>query len=120
MERIPTELIYLLLFLGIIVFNYVMQQAARRRRAEEEAQAQAEAEAQPQEELPEDVWGRTPAPPPAIVLAPRPAPPPPPAAPPPPPPTVRRPRSPARSLLNTKQGLRQAIVLAMILERPRL
>jgi hypothetical protein len=60
MERFPVELIYVLVFLGIVLFNYMMQQAARRRRQEQEAQAAARGGPPPaQKELPEHIWRRT-------------------------------------------------------------
>lgn len=110
MERFPTELIYLLIFLGIIVFNFLRQQAARRR---QEEQAQAPPEPPPAAEEPlEDVWGRLPAPAPAAapVLAVRPAPPALPAA----PPHQRRPH-PVRAALKDKRDLRRAVILMMVL-----
>ncbi|HJS38065.1 MAG TPA: hypothetical protein VJ789_08055, partial [Burkholderiales bacterium] len=76
MERFPAWLI-ILVFLGIIVFNFLMQRAARRRQQEEQAQAQP-APPPVEEEVLEDIWGRTPTPalaptPPPPVLAARPA-----------------------------------------------
>jgi hypothetical protein len=110
MERFPVELLYVLAFAGIILFNYVMQRAARRRQQEEEAQAQAAAPA-PAEEAPlEDIWGRTPAPaaPAAPVIVTRPA----------PiraePPAPRR-LHPVRALLKERRDLRRAVILTMVL-----
>jgi hypothetical protein len=59
-------LIYVLIFIGIMAFNYFLQQSARRRRQEEQAQEQAQQEALQQEGGPAsdeplpDVWGRKP------------------------------------------------------------
>lgn len=114
MERIPTELVYILIFLGIIIFNYVMQQAARRRQQEEAEQA-AQAEPPPAEDEPlEDIWGRSraPVPEPAPVFVPRPAQPAPRAA---PPVTTQRRRHPIRELLKSKRDLRRAAVLVTVL-----
>jgi hypothetical protein len=115
MERFPVELLYVLAFVGFILFNYFVQQA-RRRRQEEQAQAQAQPAPPPvEEEILEDIWGRTPTP------APAPAPPPPvlaarPAAPPiaAQPPAPRR-THPVRALLHDKRDLRRAVVLMMVL-----
>jgi hypothetical protein len=115
MERFPVELLYVLGFIAIVLFNYIAQRAARRRQQEEEAQAQAAEQAAPppaEEELLEDVWGRTPtpAPAPAPVLAPRPA-----ALPIAAPPPAPRRSHPARALLRDKRDLRRAVVLMMVL-----
>jgi len=61
MKGLPTELIYLLIFGGILLFNFFSQQAARRRQAE--AQQEEEQEVPHDEPLPEDppdIWGRPP------------------------------------------------------------
>jgi hypothetical protein len=110
MERFPVELLYVLGFIAIVLFNYFARRAARRRQEEEQAQAQA---APPvEEELLEDVWGRTPTPAPALasVAAPRPAPLPIAAQ----PPAPRR-THPVRALLHDKRDLRRAVVLMMVL-----
>jgi hypothetical protein len=119
MERIPVELLYVLAFIGFILFNYFVQKAARRRREEEQAQA-APQPAPPlaEEELLEDIWGRTPtpapapapAPTPAPVLAPRPA-----ALPIAAQPPAPRRAHPVRALLHDKRDLRRAVVLMMVL-----
>jgi hypothetical protein len=105
-------LIYVLIFLGILLLNYVMQRAARRRQQEEQAQVEAPAEPPPAADEPlEDIWGRTSAraPAPAPVLAPHPAPPVLAQAPAP------RLMHPARVLLMDKRDLRRAVVLMMVL-----
>jgi hypothetical protein len=111
MERFPVELLFVLGFIAIVLFNYFAQRAARRRQQEEKAQAQP-APQPVEEELLEDVWGRTPTPAPAAapVLAPRPAPLPVRAE----PPAPRR-RHPVRALLSNKRDLRRAVVLTMVL-----
>jgi hypothetical protein len=110
MERFPVELLFILAFVGFILFNYFVQ-AARRRRQEEQAQAQP-APPPVEEELLEDIWGRTPtpAPAPAPVLAPRPA-----ALPIAAPPPAPRRSHPVRALLHDKRDLRRAVVLMMVL-----
>ena len=116
MERFPVELLYVLGFIAIVVYNFFAQRAARRRQQQEQAQAEAvpaepAPESSPQTELPEDVWGRTAtAPTPAPVPVPRLAPPPVRAA----PPAPRR-LHPARALLKDKRDLRRAVVLMMVL-----
>jgi len=114
MERFPVELIYVLVFLGIVVFNFMRQLAARRRRQEEEAQAKAAAPAPAKEQPLEDIWGRTPAPAApataAAVIVTRPAPPAIRAE----PPAPRR-LHPVRALLHDRRDLRRAVVLAMVL-----
>jgi hypothetical protein len=121
MERLPAELIYIIIFIGIVLFNVFAQRAARRRQAEQAAQAppaDALEEPSPDETILEDVWGRRPEapPPPLPVYAPRPASP---AATPAAPPTAGkgagRPRHPVRSLLAGKRDLRRAVVLTMVL-----
>jgi hypothetical protein len=114
MERFPVELLYVLAFVGIVLFNLVMQRAARRRQKEEQAQTQeAEKQAAPPPDEPlEDIWGRSrapvPAPPP--VLAPRPEPLAVLAA-----PSAPRRAHPVRALLKEKRDLRRAVVLVMVL-----
>src|SRR5687767_13166603 len=103
MERFPVELLYVLGFVAIVLFNFLAQRAARRRRQQEEAQAEAAPESPPQDELAEDVWGRgATAPAPAAVPVAR-------AASPPPvrteSPAPRR-LHPARALLKDKRDLR--------------
>jgi hypothetical protein len=113
MERIPTELLYVLAFLAIILFNFIAQRAARRRQQQEQAEEPAPPEPAPAEDAPlEDIWGRTAAPAPASapVVAPRPAP----AAVRAEPPRPRR-LHPARALLKDKRDLRRAVVLMMVL-----
>ncbi len=109
MERFPVELLYVLGFLALVLFNYFAQRAARRREQQEKAQtAVAPAAPSVEEELPEELWGRTvtpPAPPPAPVLVRRSA---------PPPPAPRR-LHPVRALLKDKRDLRRAVVLMMVL-----
>jgi hypothetical protein len=110
MERFPVELLYVLAFVGFILFNYFVQKAARRRQEEEQAQAAAPA---PAEEAPlEDIWGRTPAPAPAAapVIVTRPAPAPIRAE----PPAPRR-LHPVRALLKDRRDLRRAVVFMMVL-----
>jgi hypothetical protein len=111
MERFPVELLFVLGFIAIVLLNYFAQRAARRRQEEEQAQAQP-APPPVEEQLLEDVWGRTPtpAPAPAPVLAPRP-----PvlsiATQPPAPARIH----PVRALLHDKRDLRRAVVLMMVL-----
>jgi hypothetical protein len=111
MERFPVELLYVLGFIAIVLFNFIAQRAARRRQQEEEAQAQP-APAPVEEELLEDVWGRTPAPAPAPapVAAPLPA-----ALPIAAQPPAPRRIHPVRALLHDKRDLRRAVVLMMVL-----
>jgi hypothetical protein len=111
MERFPVELLYVLGFIAIVLFNHFAQRAARRRQQEEQAQAQP-APPPVEEALLEDVWGRTPipAPAPAPVAAPRPAAPPIAAQ----PPAPRR-AHPVRALLHDKRDLRRAVILMMVL-----
>jgi hypothetical protein len=112
MERFPVELIYVLIFLGIVLFNFMRQLAARRRQQEEEAQAKTAAPAPAEEPPLEDVWGRTPAPAaaaPAVIVA-RPAPPAIRAE----PPAPRR-LHPVRALLQDSRDLRRAVILMMVL-----
>ena len=112
MERFPVELLYVLGFIAIVLFNYIAQRAARRRR--KEADAQAQTAPPPVEEEPlEDIWGRNPAPSPtpAPVLAPRPAAVPTAAE----PPAQQRRSHPLRARLQDKLELRRAVVLMMVL-----
>lgn len=118
MERIPTELIYVLVFLGLIVFNFVIQQMARRR--QQEAAGQEGQEAQPYEppaaedEPLEDLWGRAPAPAPEPVTAPAAVPRPMRSAGVAQAPAQRRPH-PVRELLQSRRDLRRAAVLMTVL-----
>jgi hypothetical protein len=113
MERFPVELLYVLGFIAIVLFNFIAQRAARRRQQEEQAQAQP-APAPVEAELLEDVWGRTPAPAPAPapapVLAPRPE-----ALPIAAQPPAPRRTHPVRALLHDKRDLRRAVALMMVL-----
>ncbi len=118
MERFPVELLYVLAFVGFVLFNYFVNRAARRRQQAEEAQEAtqpAPPPAEAAEEVPfEDYWGRSaepapaPSPPPVVAQPMR-------AAPPAPPPPVRRRLHPARALLKDKRDLRRAVVLMMVL-----
>ena len=112
MERFPVELLYVLGFIAIVLFNYIAKRAARRRQQEEE-QTQAQPAPSPVEEvLLEDVWGRTPTPTPAPapLAAPRPA-----ALPITAQPPAPRRAHPVRALLQNKRDLRRAVVLMMVL-----
>jgi hypothetical protein len=117
MERFPVELLYVLGFIAIVLFNFIAQRAARRRQQAEEAHAApppAQPAAPPPEEPLEDIWGRTPAaarasaaasaPAPVARVAPLPAP----AEP-------SRRRFPVRALLDDRRGLRRAIILMTVL-----
>jgi hypothetical protein len=111
MERFPVELLYVLGFIAIVLFNYFAQRAARHRQQQEEAQAQS-APPPVEEPLLEDVWGRTPtpAPVPAPLAAPRPA-----ALPIAVQPPAPRRTHPVRALLHDRRDLRRAVVLMMVL-----
>jgi hypothetical protein len=112
MERIPIELLFVLAFIGIVLFNYLMQRAPRRRQQDEQPQAEAAAKAAAalNEEQPlEEMWGRSPAPAAAPVLVARAA-----------PlaqaePLAPRRRHPLRALLRDKRNLHRAIVLMTVL-----
>ena len=111
MERVPTELLYLLVFFAIIVLNVIARQAARRRQQQEQAEPPPVPAPAPAEDAPlEDIWGRSPAPAPMPVAA---APTAPPAA------AVRRQSArrihPVRALLKERRDLRRAVVLTMVL-----
>jgi hypothetical protein len=111
MERIPTELLYLLVFFAIIVLNVIARQAARRRQQQEQAEQPTVPAPVPAEDAPlEDIWGRSPAPAPMPVAEVRTAPPPAAAQP-------QRPRRihPVRDLLKGRRDLRRAVVLMMVL-----
>ena len=112
MERFPVELLYVLGFVVIVLLNFIAQRAARRRQQQEEAQAPVPSDAPPlEEELSDDIWGRTPTrAPPMPVLVAHPAPPPARAEPP-----LRRSVHPVRALLKDKRDLRRAVILMMVL-----
>lgn len=109
MKDFPVELIYILIFAAILLFNYVMQQAARRRRSEMPRHEP------PQDEPLPEIWGRAP-PNPATLSVP--------AAPVEP---VRRSEAPTpssarprrrftrRSLMGTRRDVQNAFVIAAIL-----
>ena len=120
MDRIPVELIYLVLIAGFVLFNWLTEAAAQRRRQEEQAQVEeaetpGQYEPEPPAFEPEPVeyrWGNVPArvPEPAPAPAPvsRPA------------PAVAAPSSarrlhPVRALLKDKPSLRRAVILSMVL-----
>jgi hypothetical protein len=118
MKGFPTELIYALLFGAALLFNFVMQRAAKRKKREA-----APDEAMPDEpfpeEIPEEVWGRSARtrvdmPEPAAVVAPArravaPA------------PSRARPgrRFARQSLFGTRRKVQDAFVVAAILGRCR-
>jgi hypothetical protein len=115
MERIPTELLYVLAIAGYFIFSYFAQRAARNRQQQEQPPVE-EAAAPPaalEEQLPEEIWGRPPATPVAPAVAA--------AIPRPPAPRVQaaapasRRVHPARALLQDKRDLRRAVVLMMVL-----
>jgi len=114
MDRFPVEILYVLAFLGFVLFNFLSQLAARRRRQEEQAQAGEPLESAAEPPFPaepeplEDVWGRPPAPaaPPAPLPTPRPA---------LPELRVAPRRHPVRALLSDRRDLRRAVVLMMVL-----
>ena len=111
MERFPVEVIYLIIFAGFVLFNWLAQQAARRRQQEEQARAGGPAQDEPppvEAEPPENIWGRTRAPGPARPPVPAPV------ARPAPPPAPRR-LHPVRALLKDKRDLRRAVILKMVL-----
>lgn len=109
MNSFPTELIYILIFGAILLFNYVMQQAARRR------QSELPRDEPPQDEPLPEIWGRAPPIPAALPV---------PAASVEP---VRRSEAPSassplprrrfarRSLMGTRREVQNAIVIATIL-----
>lgn len=68
MKGVPAELIYVLIIGGVLLFNYLMQQAARRRQAEAQQQELPQEEP-PQDELDEDIWRRAPRTPAASPVA---------------------------------------------------
>jgi hypothetical protein len=116
MEGFPTALIYLILFGAILLFNYFMQQTARRQQEEEaqrqqEAQAHEERIAEEEDALP-SIWRSAQDPearPIRAVTIERTRPPEPPAQ------SPYRRRSAATSLFRTPQALRHAIVAMTVL-----
>jgi hypothetical protein len=117
MKGLPTELLYLLIFGGVLLFNFFRQQAARRRHdeAQQEEEQELPRDEPPPDEAMADFWGRSPEtqaalPVPATRVAP-----------------VRRTEEPIastahrsnrfskRSLLGTRRDMQNAIVVAMIL-----
>ncbi|MDH4173473.1 MAG: hypothetical protein OEZ09_09230 [Betaproteobacteria bacterium] len=121
MPKSGSELLFLgLIIAGFLLFNYVAQKLAKKARehqeAEKAARGQQESEtadawAPPPEDAPlEDIWGRTPAPPPAApapvarveaeapVAPPRPS-----------------PRRSGTRLFRTRKDLRHAVVLMTVL-----
>jgi len=109
MPKSGSELLFLgLIIAGFMLFSYVAQQLAKKAREQQEA---AEGSAPPPEDEPlEDIWGRTPAPPPAAPVAV--------AHPVPAPhdrPPVPSPRRSAARLFRTRKDLRHAIVLMTVL-----
>ena len=126
MKGLPPELIYILIIGGVLLFNFVMQQAARRRQAELAPEEPPQDQDEPpqdewsQDELPQDApvadrWGRAPRTPAALPVA---------AA------TVERvgrSRSPTvpsarrgrrfsrRSLMGSRRDVQNAVVIAAIL-----
>jgi hypothetical protein len=112
MEGFPVELLYVLAFAGFILFNYLVQRAARRRQQAEGAQAAAQPAPPPAQEAEplEDYWGRTAPAAPATMVSQAIR-----AAPPAPPPPAPRRLHPARALLSNKRDLRRAVALMMVL-----
>ncbi len=102
-------LFYGLFLLGFLLFNYIIQQAAKRARQQQEEEQARQEEAAPAEDEPlEDIWGRKPqASLPAV------------AAPVEPPRRVAAiPAAPApapRLLFRTRQDLRHAVVVMTVL-----
>jgi hypothetical protein len=114
MKGIPIELIFVLLFGAALVFNFLMQRAARRQQVE----AAHDEPAREEEEIPEEVWrgpsaaGLPPAGP--FAAPPRRA------APAPAMPAARAQRRFARqALLGTRRQVQDAFVVATILGRCR-
>ncbi len=119
MKGLPAELIYILIIGGVLLFNYVMRQAARQRQAEvppdEAPQDQWSQDESPQDAPVADRWAHAPRTPEALPVA---------AA------TVervRRSQSPTassarrgrrfsrRSLMGSRRDVQNAIVIAAIL-----
>jgi hypothetical protein len=114
MKGIPEEILYLLLFGAVLLFNYITQQIARRRQAEAEQQ-QPPPEEQQTNEAPGDFWGRSPETQAALLA---------PAEPVAPvrryqPPVARPTRRPGRfskqALFGNKRDVQNAVVIATIL-----
>jgi hypothetical protein len=108
MNSFPDELIYVLIFAALLLFQYVVQRIRRRRQQSEAPQE----EPLPQDESLPEIWGRAPAIPAvspvpvervgrseALAAS---------AA-------IPRRRSAVRSLLRTKRDLRRAIIIMTIL-----
>jgi hypothetical protein len=115
MDRFPVEIIYVLVFLGFVLFNVLTQMARKRRQSEAQAREPRDATDEPPspaaDEPLEDIWGRVPPPAPVTV-------PPPVAAPRPAPhaaPALPRRVHPVRALLKDKRDLRRAVILMMVL-----
>jgi hypothetical protein len=119
MQGLPTELLYLLIFGAVLLFNFFTQQAARRRQAEaqqqqEEALEVAQDDPAPDEPIP-DFWARAPQSLEAFPVPARPAEP------------IHRPALPIDSavrrrkrfskvsLFGTKRDVQNAVVIATIL-----
>ena len=98
MERFPVELLYVLGFVAIILFNFVAQRAARRRQQQEGAQAPVASAPPPVEEERSEPTLSRPPPTPAGIE----------------PPITRR-VHPVRALLKHQRDLRRAVILAMVL-----
>jgi hypothetical protein len=114
MRGLPIELIFVLLFGAALVFNFLMQRAARRQQRE----APQDELAQEEEEIPEEVWrGQSAAvpPPPATYVAPRRRPETAPAM----APVRARRRFARQTLLGTRRQVQDAFVVATILGRCR-
>jgi len=118
MKGLPTELLYLLIFAGVLLFNFFTQQAARRRRAEarqEEEEQDALQEELPPEERIADFWGQSQQTQEALLAPVRAAEPIDRTEVPIVSPVRRRKRFSKASLLGTRQDIRNAIVIATIL-----
>ena len=115
MDRFPVEIIYVLVFLGFVLFNVLTQMARRRQQSEAEAGEPRDAADEPplaaEPEPLEDIWGRIPAPQPVAATPPLAAPRPAPLLAPAPPRRVH----PVRALLRDRNDLRRAVVLMMVL-----
>jgi hypothetical protein len=111
MDRFPVEIIYVLVFLGFVLFNVLTQMARRRQQSEAQAGEPRDAADEPPspaaDEPLEDIWGRVPPPAPVTV--------PPPVAAPHAAPALPRRVHPVRALLKDKRDLRRAVVLMMVL-----
>ncbi|HEX6298093.1 MAG TPA: hypothetical protein VFZ74_16100 [Burkholderiales bacterium] len=110
MDRFPVEIIYVLVFLGFVLFNVLTQMARRRQQSEAQAGERDAADEPPSpaaDEPLEDIWGRVPPPAPVTV--------PPPVAAPHAAPALPRRVHPVRALLKDKRDLRRAVILMMVL-----